>query len=274
MRRSMLLIVCLLAGWSVSPASAAQLYGVANDGDIYTIDQTTGTRQLLMASTGVAWCDAADGPDLSSFFGTANGGSLFKVNLVTNTVSAVGAYGAAAICTLAYAEPASPGDSGTLYGSDQQRLYKIDTNSGAATLIAPISRPGDYFIGVGSMDYDPVAQRLYVVNDFGSTSTLYSVNTINGAATLVGALSIPVTDLWFDRDSGKMYGTHRSNTQLYEINTSNAQVTPIGTTPTGAEACEGILGLGGLNVPEPGMVALLGFGAVGFVFRPGRRRNR
>jgi hypothetical protein len=272
MRRSTLLFACVWAGWLASSASAASLFGVATDGTVYQIDQSTGARQPFMTNSNFAWVDATDGATPSTFFATQNGGSLYEIDIVNKTIDPVGAYGAIAeICTLGYAEPAVPGGAGVLYGSDLQNLYTIDTNTGATTLVGPIHGAGDVFIGVGSMDYDPVAQRLYIVNDFGASSKLSYVDTSNGLATVVGSLAVPVSDIWYDRDTGKMYGAHQSNTQLYEINTANADVTPIGVTPTGDEACERIFGLGGPNVPEPGTIALLGLGVIGFL-RPRLRR--
>jgi hypothetical protein len=275
MRRSTLLFACVWAGWLASSASAASLFGAAYDGTVYQIDQLTGSRQPFMADANRHWVDATDGADPMTFFATEDGGSLYKIDLVNKAVDPVGDYGAiAAICTLGYAEPPAGGGAGVLYGSDLQSLYTIaidGPNAGAATFIAAIHGAGDVFIGVGSMDYDPDAQRLYIVNDFGASSKLYYVNTTDGLATLIGSLAVPVSDIWYDRDSHKLYGAHQSNTQLYEINTANADVTPIGVTPTGDEACERIFGLGGPNVPEPGTIALLGLGVIGFL-RPRLRR--
>ena len=55
MRRIALLIVCLSMGWSVSSAFAVPLYGVSYEGDIYKVDQVTGTHQLFMVNTGIQW---------------------------------------------------------------------------------------------------------------------------------------------------------------------------------------------------------------------------
>jgi DNA-binding beta-propeller fold protein YncE len=273
MRRIALLVAFFWTCWVVPSTFAVPLYGVSYEGNIYKIDQATSTRELFMINTGVSWMDATDGPTLDAFFATGEGGSLYSVDVVTKTLAAIGPYGSAVIKTLAYAESAIPG-VGVLYGSDFQNLYTINTATGAAALVAPIHNGVDLFVGVQSMDYDPVANRLYIVNQFGSSSKLYYVDTATGFATLVGSLggSIPVTDIWYDRDTGKMYGVHKSNTQLYEINTANGLVTPIGPTPSGSDACPNILGLGSVNVPEPGMLAVLGLGMLGLF--PVVRRHR
>jgi hypothetical protein len=265
-----LLIACLSMGWFASSAFAVPLYGVSYQGDVYTIDQSTGDRALFMVDTGIQWQDATDGPTLNAFFATASDGSLYEIDIVTKTVTAIGTYGGAAIKTLAYAESGA----GVLYGSDFQNLYTIDTNTGAATLVGPIYNGVDPFLSVSSMDYDPVAERLYIVNRLGSSSILCYVNPTTGFATTVGPLagSLPVTDIWYDRDTGRMYGMHKSTTQLYEINTANGDTTPIGTTPVGSEACPDIFGLGSVNIPEPGMLMLLGLGVLGAL--PTARRRR
>jgi hypothetical protein len=275
MKRSLLLIVCLSLGWAVSTASAVPLYSVSYEGDVYTIDQATSTYQLFMVNTGLQFWDATDGPSLDAFFASGPGDSLYTIDIVNKTVAPIGAYGAP-VKTLAFAETGG----GVLYGSDFTNLYTIDTTTGAATLIGPINRPGDLFIGVYSMDYDPVAARLYIVSELGPATNLYYVNPGTGLATLVGPLvgltggSIPVDDIWYDRDTGKMYGVHSSNTQLFEINTATGQATPVGLPPFGSEACPNVMGLGSVNIPEPGMLMLLGLGLIGLASPMFRRRNR
>jgi DNA-binding beta-propeller fold protein YncE len=264
-------------GWLVSSTSAVPLYGVSNEGDIYKIDQATSTRELFMISTGVAWIDATDGPSPDAFFATGDGGSLYTVDIVNKTLATAGNYGGAMIRTLAYAEPATAGAAGVLYGSDFENLFTIDLDDGEAHLVGAIRIGGGGFLyAVNAMDFDPVAGKLFIVNRSGTISTLYSVDSASGIATAVGPLgggTLPVTDIWYDRDTNQMYGIHKSNTQLYQIDTTNGQATPIGPTPNGADACPNILGLGSINVPEPGMLVLLGAGLVGLALPMFRRRR-
>ena len=171
MKRSALLIVCLSLGWAVSTASAVPLYAVSFEGDVYTVNQTNSTYQLLSppSNTGFEFWDATDGPGLNAFFASGPGDWLYTIDIVNKTVTAIGAYGGPSIKTLAYAETGG----GVLYGSDFTNLYTINTTTGAATLIGPINRPSDLFIGVYAMDYDPVAGRLYIVSELGASRKLY-----------------------------------------------------------------------------------------------------
>jgi len=276
MKRSALLIVCLSLGWAVSTASAVPLYAVSFEGDVYSVDQTNSTYQLLSppSNTGFEFWDATDGPGLNAFFASGPGDWLYTIDIVNNTVTrALQTYGFN-IRTLGYAET-----SGVLYGSDFTNLYTVNTTTGAATLIGPIHRPGDLFIGVYSMDYDDDAGLLYIVSELGPSPKLYTVDP-TGLATLVGPLldplgvSVPVEDIWYNTDTGKMYGVHASNTQLYEINKATGLATPVGVPPFGSQACPNVMGLGSVNIPEPGMLVLLGLGVAGLASPMFRRRKR
>lgn len=277
MKRIALLIPCLCLVGMVSPASALMLYGVSYDEQIWRIDRTTGAIDLYKNTPGLKWFGATDGPSDESFFATGDGGSLFKIDIAADTVTPIGTYGGSVrLRSLAYADPVSPATEGILYGSDYQNLYTIDPATGVATLVGPIKPAGELFVGVWSMDYDPVAQALFITNLVNNpvthtiTTKLYTVNPANAEATLVGEIAgaIPIADIWYDRDSGKMFGVTQVNGQLYEIDTATAGATPIGTAPG-----ENILGLAGAMIPEPGMLMLLGLGAMG-VLRTGRRSSR
>lgn len=280
MRRSVLLIACLCAGWSASPALAVFLYGVSYDGDIYKINQSTGTREVFIPDTGVQWLDAADGRELNKFFATAQDGSLYLINVDTKAFAPpIGSYGAGVLIkTLAYAEPATPGGTGVLYGSDYTNLYTINMDTGAAGPAVAIHGAGDFFIGVWSMDYDPAAGRLYITNQFGNSSKLYYVDPGTGLATLVGQIKedptsddVPINDMWYDHDSGRMLAMGYGEAQLFEINTGTGQLTKIGTPLIGSEKCIDIMGLGS-PLPEPtaGLLFLLAAALPGLVIR--RRR--
>lgn len=275
MKRTASLVVCLCIVGAASPASALMLYGVSHDEAIWQVDRSNGTITLYKNTPGIEWFGATDGPSQNVFFATSEGGSLFQVDVAADTITPIGSYGGSLkIKSLAYAEPELPTVAGVLYASDYQKLYSIDVNTGVATLIGPVvGGAGDIFIGVWSMDYDPVAKVLFVVNQVATTSKLYSVNPANGAATLVGEISggavspEALADIWYDHDSGKMLGISQVTGQLYEVNTATAQVTAIGTAPG-----DNILGLGGAMIPEPGMLMLLGLGLLGLL--PTARRHR
>lgn len=275
MRRITLLIVCLSLAGMVSPASALMLYGVSFEEQIWRIDRTTGAVDLYKDTPGLKWYGATDGPTEESFFATGDGGSLYKVDIAADTITPIGTYGGSMrLRSLAYADPVLPTAGGILYGSDYQNLYTIDINTGVATLVGPVTPAGELFVGVWSMDYDPVKQALFITNLVNNpitlvmTTKLYAVNPANAQTTFIGEIAdaLPIADIWYDHDSGKMLGITQVTGQLYEIDTVTAGVTPIGTAPG-----ENILGLGGAMIPEPGMLMLLGLSMLG-VLRAGRRR--
>lgn len=259
MRRSVFLVACLCTAALVSPASALVLYGVSHDERIWRIDRTTGAIDLYKNTPGLKWFGATDGPTAESFFATGDGGSLYKVDIVTDTVTPIGTYGGTMrLRSLAYADPEPPATLGVLYGSDYQNLYTIDMITGTATLVGPIKPSGELFVGVWSMDYDPVAKKLFILNHVNAPGTglrtrLYTVNPATAETTLVGEIpdAPPIADIWYDHDKGRMLGVRDVTGQLYEVDTFNAQVTLIGTAPG-----ENILGLGGAVIPEPAAALL------------------
>jgi hypothetical protein len=267
MRRSVLLIACLWAGWSASPASAILLYGVSYPGDIYEIDQTTGTRSLFMNGIGVQWLDAADGATPTAFFATGDNGSLYEIDVQAHSITPLGSYGGGVVIkTLAYVEPGHGTPAG-LYGSDYQNLYRIDVDriAGTATaaLLGPIHGAGGPFIGVWSMDYNPDTNRLYITNQLFNTSTLYTVDPVTAEAT--SPISIqnetPINDMWYDHDSARMLAMRYGEAQLFKIDTLTGQLTDIGTPLIGSEKCLDVMGLGSPGVPEPAAGLLVLFAA-------------
>jgi hypothetical protein len=228
------------------PANASVTYGAGATGSegIYVVDTSAGTTTLLFATTGIQWFGATDGDNYTSFFATPSGGSLYRIDVVSNTATAIGSYTSAAIDGLAYNEK-----TGVLYASDDRDLYTVSTTTGAETWIGSLGTTAMW-----ALDYDSSLDKLIGVN-YGTTS-MYDIDMTTGSTTLIGSTgNYRITDIWYDYSSGTMFGVGNLPNELYTLDTSTGAATPI------ASINENLLGLGSPAViPAPGAILLGGIG--------------
>jgi hypothetical protein len=131
--------------------------------------------------------------------GTTNTGSVgdriirFDSSNPAGTVVTVGATGVAneglsgmdfdSTGTL-YAASGFNSTGGTFAGS---KLYRINTTTGAATLVGAMGLPtGD---AVTDLSWNPVTNTMQAISYNGSVNNFYTVNRTTGAATLVGTVT-------------------------------------------------------------------------------------
>ncbi|MCD8485275.1 MAG: Ig-like domain-containing protein [Desertifilum sp.] len=136
--------------------------------------------------------------------------------------------------------------NGTIYGlsGDDANLYRIDTNTGAATNLGPITGGSPAFsAGSGDIAFDPQnADRLIVtVTAGGPIYRLYSVSISSQVATFIGDVRDASTNnilnnlgagsLAFGQD-GELYTTSAVGgvDSLYRINTNTGVATFVGVT--------------------------------------------
>jgi hypothetical protein len=116
-------------------------------------------------------------------------------------------------------------------------LYKVDTGTGAFTLIGPTGAPLFFMDLALDRHGNMYGVTCPLSPSGGPLSTLYRINLATGAATkvvdLVGPTSI--MGLSFDRERDKLYATdfYSINSALYEVDLKTGFLTPVATTGYG-----------------------------------------
>ena len=181
-----------------SQAQAASLYVSTSDGEVGSIDETTGAYTSLLDGA-PSFADIALDPD-NQLWGVGSG-RLFSIDLGTETTSEIGVLGAS-INGLGFS------DDGTLYGSGTGGFYSVDTSTGTASLINAIAD----FSSSGDIVYDADLDLFWATSRGDS---LWSI-TKEGEATKVGDIGFSnVYGLAFG-DNNTLYG-YTANRQQIEL---------------------------------------------------------
>jgi hypothetical protein len=127
-----------------------------------------------------------------------------------------------------YAMDSFAGAGGVFTGS---RLFTINTNTGAATLVGPSGLPSTN--AVADMSYNPATNQMQVVtNAGGGVAQLHTINLATGAATLVGNITgLPATNLEIGlatNAQGVNFVHNLSDDRMYQLN--GLVATPMSTT--------------------------------------------
>jgi DNA-binding beta-propeller fold protein YncE len=116
-------------------------------------------------------------------------------------------------------------------------LYKVNTGSGAFTIVGPTGTPLFFMDLALDRDGNMYGVTCPLSPSGGPLSTLYRINLATGAATkvvdLVGPTSI--MGLSFDREKNKLYATdfYSINSALYLVDIKTGFLTPVATTGYG-----------------------------------------
>lgn len=111
---------------------------------------------------------------------------------------------------------------GELYGVTRRDLYRVNTETGAATLVGAFDLGST--VGINALTFDSEGTLFAASSQRGN---LYQIDTANGDGSLIGPLGVgSAGDVTFDR-LGRLVLTTSTN-RLYEINTDTGAATLIG----------------------------------------------
>ncbi len=161
-------------------------YGIGN-GDLWEINPDTGAMTSI-GGGGVSLSGLAYDPVTGKLYGAASY-DLYEVNIADGSQTLIGNYGGAMMIGIAFDQ------YGVLYGWDisQDKLWTVDTSSGAATEVGPLTVGGQNinlnYAQDGAFDYDDDTLYLnaYTLSP-NSGSYFYKCDEDTAVCTLVGAM--------------------------------------------------------------------------------------
>ncbi len=248
------LLLAVFCFGTVSHAQAATILGVNHVGNVYHIDDGTGATTFVGASGFSALNSLAQ--NHGGTFYSASGSTLITIHPLTGVGTSIVSMALNDIRGLAF------NASDVLYAlvndaiTAVDRLYTINTTTGAHTLIGSTTRTGlhglDYFGGT-----------FYAWDVAGG---LYTLNAGTGAATYVGGTAVDIQSLVF-RSDGTLFGIRN---RLFKIDPNTGIRTNVG--PPSGHDIRGIEFIESLAVPEPSTLTLLSVAGVAFAVCLRRRK--
>jgi hypothetical protein len=151
--------------------------------------------------------------------------TLYKLDIATLTFTPVGSLG----ITFNFGDLAFDSSTSTMYltdgwgpfGNVPSNLYKVNLNTGAATLIGSTG-----VVGVFGLVYDPLLNKLY-----GSISTsgtgFMEINRATGAATMIGNPLEYVDGMTFVGSTSQIVGVHAGPGNLLSLDPATGVATPL-----------------------------------------------
>lgn len=259
------LIYLIVSGIVSAPAGAAYMFASdTGDGYLKRINQTTGAATNVgpIGSSEVRGLSASPYPNIV-YGAETSGQKLWTINVGTGAGSSVRGVFGYDIRELAY-DPVND----VLYGTDFSKLYTVDQSSGAA---APVGAFGSDIVFAWALDYDTATSRIYGVD--AALDQLFWADPSTGGATLIGGFTghYNITDIAFDRETGKLYGIERGESPDYffTIDKTSGATTNIGSMGEPIN----VLGLA-KPIPEPAPLFLLGSGLLGLVWLVRKKAGR
>jgi len=268
-----LIALTAFAACIAATASASSIiYGAGTNGDLYTINPTTGITSEVGAM-GTVLYDIAEYN--GKLYGISATSDLYSINTTTGHATEIGSTGEA-LNALTFSS------TGILYaaGLTTTDLYTVNTTTGAATKV-PGETTQPAYDSAGDLEF--IAGVLYLTtggDGFDAPSTLDTVNLTTGALTAVGAIKVgstPVDDVFgLAVQYGVLYGFTSDlfgPGEVISINPATGAATdvaPYGGTGRGAFT---FYGTTDDPAPEPGTLGVMGLGLLSLGAAAYRRRR-
>lgn len=157
-------------------------------------------------------------------------GDLFSINTTTAALTRIGTTGVIRMVDIAFAP------DGTLYGFDagtQPKLYKINTTTGASTVVAALGVQQGDFVYEGALTFrNNTAYAMGLTS--ATTPFLFNINTTSGAITGRVAVQreVDINGWYFEAALNKLVGIDRESERFLTIDPANGAVTDF-TAPVG-----------------------------------------
>jgi len=201
-------------GFIIVKAAAGTMYatsGTADGGRLYSVNTTTGAATVIGATGLTQIASLRVRPGTKELIGLDTSGAsscaLLRVSAEGQNIQVVSAIPFVNLKGITFI------DDSTLYvGAFPGNIYRVNYNTGAATLITP-SATG---LRVGGLSINPKSGELWmsVRATSGILDGIYKVDVVAGTAKLVGqtGLGVATLDIAFDKN-GRLYGLTGNSAQ-------------------------------------------------------------
>jgi hypothetical protein len=202
-------------------------HGTVNDSIvIVSNDSLASTLKIPLRARGVYIGRARPGRMYAT--GVQPNGNLFAVNTSNGTPTLLGSHGITEIQGMAI-HPVTREMYGVYFNGIVTNLYRMSADSGDALFLSTIN-----LTNLGALAFQSDGTL------YGATRTggLYTINPQTGAATLIGTASgIAYGGIAFNPITGVLWGSVRppitGRDRIYKVNTTDGQVTLVGSTGDG-----------------------------------------
>jgi hypothetical protein len=266
MRRALAPLAVLLSFVSFAASSRAQAVFVMSGGDgtnLVSVNVSTGAATTVGSLTQTEVYGMAFHPN-GTLYGLVGGYGYARLATINPATGVATVFGAPApVFDMMGMDFDAQGNLFTVSWADYN-LYRMDTTTGAATLVGPLVGPVD----IMDLAFAPNGE-LWGVGNAG----LWKINPITGQATFATAVDglVQMMSIAFDA-SGTLFGaTYEAPSRFYQVNPVTGQTSLVGTFSDTSYVHGGDIFF--TAVPEPSSCAAVAGAAVALFILARHRRH-